>query len=156
MYVLLLAVLQWLHVFFGIFWFGSVLTMDFIVVPAIQSVPPAVRQAFGGALAKRAPMVITQVAGTTILLGLVRGIASGVLGVLGSPYGLTWIASFVLGVGLMVFGLRVMTPAADKVRLAGQGPDFEAALARIKRLSISELGGFIVILVFMIAMRFGY
>ncbi len=130
--------------------------MDFIVVPAIQSVPPAVQQAFGGALAKRAPMVITPVAGVTILLGLVRGIANEVLGSLGSPYGLTWIAAFVLGVGLMVFGLRVITPAAEKIRQAAQGPEFDAALGRIKRLTISELGGFVLILVFMIAMRFGY
>lgn len=68
MYVWLQAVLQWLHVFFGIFWFGAVLTIDFLIVPTIQSLPPAVQQAFGGAFGKRAPMLITPVAGTTILL----------------------------------------------------------------------------------------
>jgi uncharacterized membrane protein len=154
--VWVLAVLQWLHVFFGIFWFGAVLTLDFIVVPVFQSVPPAAQMAFGGALGKRAPMVITPVAGMTILLGLIRGIAGGVLGNLGSPYGLTWIAALVLGTGLLVFGLRFITPAAEKLQHLAQGPEFDAAVERIKRLTISELGGFLVILVFMIAMRFGY
>ena len=154
--VWVLAVLQWLHVFFGIFWFGAVLAIDFIVVPAVQTVSPAVQQAFGGAFGKRAPMVITPVAGMTILLGLIRGIAGGVLGNLGNAYGLTWIASLVLGTGLLVFGLRFITPAAEKLQSAAPGPEFDAALERIKRLTISELGGFGVILVFMIAMRFGY
>ena len=99
--VWVLAVLQWLHVFFGIFWFGAVLTLDFIVIPTVMTVSPAIQQAFGGALGKRAPKVITPVAGLTILLGLIRGIAGGVLGNLGSAYGLTWIAALVLGTGLL-------------------------------------------------------
>jgi uncharacterized membrane protein len=30
----LLFVVQWLHVFLGIFWFGAVLYSDFILIPA--------------------------------------------------------------------------------------------------------------------------
>jgi uncharacterized membrane protein len=154
--VWVLAVLQWLHVFFGIFWFGAVLTLDFIVIPTVMTVSPAVQQAFGGALGKRAPKVITPVAGMTILLGLIRGIAGGVLGNLGSAYGLTWIAALVLGTGLLVFGLRFITPAAEKIQETAPGPEFDAAVEHIKRLTISELVGFALILTFMIAMRFGY
>jgi hypothetical protein len=36
------------------------------------------------------------------------------------------------------------------------GPEFEAALVGVKRLTITELAGFMVILALMIAMRFGY
>jgi uncharacterized membrane protein len=38
--VSVLAVPQWLHIFFGIVWFGAVLTIDFIVVPTVLSVSP--------------------------------------------------------------------------------------------------------------------
>ncbi|GAC1613249.1 MAG: hypothetical protein NVS9B1_21340 [Candidatus Dormibacteraceae bacterium] len=156
MYGVLLVVLHYLHVFFGIFWFGAVLTIDFLVVPTVQSLAPGVQSAFGGEFARRAPRLITAIAGTTIVLGLIRGIAGGVLFSLGSAYGLTWIAALILGIGLAIFGVRVITPAAERLQQAAQGPEFEAALARIKRLTVSELGGFVVILGMMVAMRFGY
>ncbi len=150
------AILQWLHVFFGIFWFGSTLTIDFLVVPTLQSLPPPVQQAFGGALGKRAPRVITPIAVTTIVLGLIRGIAGGVIGRLDSLYGLTWVAAFFLGTGLLVFSLRVLGPAVERLQQTAPGAEFDAALARTKRLTVSELGGFLIVLVLMIAMRFGY
>ena len=31
----LVGTVQWLHVLFGIFWFGAVLTLTFVVVPAL-------------------------------------------------------------------------------------------------------------------------
>jgi len=151
-----LAVLQWLHVFFAIFWFGAVLTIDFLILPTVQSVPPAVQQVFGRALADRAPKIITPVAFIAIALGIIRGIAGGVLGNLGSAYGLTWIAALVLGIGLLTWGLVLITPAAKKLQQSTTGPEFDAQLARLKFFTISELGGFLLILVFMIAMRFGY
>ena len=36
-------------------------------------------------------------AGLTILLGIARGIAGGVVSILGTPYGYTWIAALILG-----------------------------------------------------------
>lgn len=150
------AVLQWLHVFFAIFWFGAVLTIDFLVVPTVQGVSPQVQQAFGGAFGQRAPKIITPVAITTIALGIIRGVTGGVLGNLGSAYGLTWIAALVLGIGLASWGYFVITPAAEKLQQTALGADFDAAVARIKVLTVSELFGFALILVFMIAMRFGY
>ncbi|TAN33335.1 hypothetical protein EPN29_06155 [bacterium] len=151
-----LAVLQWLHVFFAIFWFGSVLTIDFLIVPTLQSLPAEVQHAFGGALGRRAPKLITPVAGAVILLGILRGIAGGVLGNLGSAYGASWIASLLLAVGLMSFGLRVITPAVEKLQRTPQGAEFVAAVNRVKGLTLAELGGFLLIISFMIAMRFGY
>ena len=151
----LLAILQWLHVFFAIFWFGSVLAIDFLVIPTAMTLEPGPQQAFGAAFGARASKVLVPVGSIAITLGIVRGIAGGVLDKLDSAYGLTWIAAFVVGTGLLIYGIRVLTPAAEKLRTVGAA-DFDAALARIKRLSQLELGGFAVMLVFMIAMRFGY
>lgn len=78
------AVLQWLHVFFAIFWFGAVLTIDFLVIPAALSLPAQVQQTFGGAFGQQAPRVVLPVAITAIALGIVRGVTGGVLGNLGS------------------------------------------------------------------------
>lgn len=150
------AVVQWLHVFFAIFWFGAVLTIDFLVVPTIQGLPPQVQQAFGGAFGKRAPMVILPVAVATIVLGIIRGVTGGVLGNLGSAYGLTWIAALFLGVGLAAWGYFVITPAAEKLQTSASEAEFAARLARVKRVTVTEMFGFALILVFMIAMRFGY
>lgn len=156
MYIWLLAALQWLHILGGIFWFGGVLTTDIIVLPAVQRLPSAARHAFVEAFAKRAERIVTPVAAMTIVLGLVRGIAGGVLDRLASVYGATWIAAFIVGTSLLLFGIRVLTPAAQRLLQLPPGPEFDAALPRIKRLTLAELGGFAVILMLMIAMRFGY
>ncbi len=34
-----LIVIQWLHVFSGVFWFGSTLYLDFVVIPAVTTLP---------------------------------------------------------------------------------------------------------------------
>jgi|SRR5579859_916530 len=156
MYVWLLAALQWLHVLGGIFWFGVVLTTDFIVLPAVMRLPSAAQHAFVTALARRAERIVIPVATTTILLGLVRGVAGGVLGRLATAYGVTWIAAFVVGTSLLLFGVRILTPVANKLLEMPPGPEFDAALPRIRRLTLTELAGFGVILVLMISMRFGY
>jgi hypothetical protein len=79
-----------------------------------------------------------------------------VLDRLATPYGVTWIAAFIVGTSLLLFGVRILTPAANKLLEMPPGPAFDAALPRIKRLTLTELGGFVVILTLMIAMRFGY
>jgi|SRR5579859_769341 len=156
MYTWLLAILQWLHILGGIFWFGAALTADFIVLPVVQSLPRPAQPAFIGALGKRGEKIIVPVAAMTILLGVVRGVAGGVLSSLTTPYGVTWIAAFIAGTSLLLFGVRILTPAANRALAMPPGPAFDAALPRIRNMTLAELGGFVVILVLMIAMRFGY
>jgi hypothetical protein len=108
------------------------------------------------AFVNQGPKLVAGVAGATILLGLIRGIAGGVLDRLSSPYGLTWIAAFIVGSSLLFLGLRILTPAGRRLAEMPPGPEFEAALVGVKRLTITELAGFMVILALMIAMRFGY
>jgi len=91
-----------------------------------------------------------------IVLGIIRGVTGGVLGNIGSAYGLTWTASLVLGIGLACWGYFLIAPTADRLQKIAPGAKFDAAIARIRVLTISELFGFAVILTFMIAMRFGF
>jgi uncharacterized membrane protein len=129
--------LQFLHVLFGIFWFGSQMYLDVTIKPNIAMLPGGVREEFSRALGTGIARRITVVTATgTVLLGALRGIAGGVLDVLGTTYGLTWLAAFAIGIFMMLsiwtrgFGQRVRPPL--------------------------WYGSFIVMFSLMIAMRFGY
>jgi uncharacterized membrane protein len=148
--------LQWLHVLLGIFWFGAVLYADFVLVPVLQGLGPATQREVSDPLGRRTVQVIVPVAVGVIVLGVARGVAGGVLSVLGSAYGLTWIASLVLGLVTLAWGVWVVTPAINRIGLLDPGPALAAALSRVRVLAFAELGLFLVILSLMIAMRFGY
>jgi hypothetical protein len=133
----LVIVLQWLHVLFGIFWFGSQMYGDLTIKPQIAKLPDGVREEFSRGLGAGLARRITVVTATgTVLLGALRGIAGGVLDVLGTAYGLTWLAALAIGTFMMVsvwtrgFGGRVRPPL--------------------------WYGLFFLIFTLMIAMRFGY
>ena len=135
--VRLIVVLQWLHVIFGVFWYGSQLYLDLSIKPAIARLPPesaaVMQEALGTGLARR----ITVVTATgTVLLGALRGIAGGVLDVLGTAYGITWLTAFAIG-----------TFRAASIYTRGFG-------GRVRPLLWHSL--FILMFSLMIAMRFGY
>ena len=154
MLVVLIAV-QWLHVLGGIFWFGSTVTNHVIVVPAITSQPRESQKAWWRSYSSRYGQLIAAAAGATILLGTIRGLVGGVWSILGSAYGLTWIASLLLGVGLAFVGARLTGPTAGRLGSAEQA-GYSADVARLKQLGRVELGLFLVLFSLMIAMRFGY
>jgi uncharacterized membrane protein len=154
MLVLLIAV-QWLHVLGGIFWFGSTLTNHVVVVPAITGQTPESQKAWWRSYSSRYGQTIAAVAGATILFGIIRGLVGGVWSVLGSAYGLTWIASLLLGIGLAFVGARLTGPTAERLASA-EHANYDANLTRLKRLGRVELGLFVVLFSLMIAMRFGY
>ena len=122
---------------FGVFWFGSQMYFDFSIKPAVAKLPDGVREEFSDRLGTGLARRITVITATgTVLLGALRGIAGGVLGILGTPYGLTWLAAFAIGLVMMMsiwtrgFGGRVRTPVWYAL--------------------------FLVMFTLMIAMRFGY
>src|ERR1700694_1759050 len=117
MLVLLIAV-QWLHVLGGIFWFGSTLTNHVVVVPSIKAQPPESQKAWLRSYSSRYGQMIAAVGGTTILLGIIRGLVGGVWSVLESAYGLTWVASLLLGIGLAFFGARLTGPTVARLASA--------------------------------------
>jgi uncharacterized membrane protein len=133
----LIVALQFVHVLFGIFWFGSQMYLDLTIKPAIAKLPDGVREEFSSCLGTGLARRITVVTATgTVLLGALRGIAGGVLDVLDTAYGFTWLAAFAVGLFMVGsiwtrgFGQRVKPPL--------------------------WYGSFFVMFSLMIAMRFGY
>ena len=154
MLVLLIAV-QWVHVLGGIFWFGSTLTSNVVVIPAIKAQTAESQQGWWRSYSSSYGKLIAAVAGTTIVFGIIRGLLGGVWSALGSPYGLTWIASLLLGIGLAFVGARLTGPTAGKL-VSEDHAHFGANLAHLTRLGKVEIGLFVVLFSLMIAMRFGY
>jgi hypothetical protein len=62
----------------------------------------------------------------------------------------------VLGIGLAAWGYFVITPAAQQLQSSASEAEFAARLDRVKKVTVAELFGFALILIFMVAMRFGY
>ena len=151
-----LIVLQWLHVFTAIFWFGSVLFLDFIVIPTVQSLEPTTRGAVMAPLGARIEKLLTPLGIAVVSLGFLRGLLGGAFGGLGLAYEITFIASLVLGIVIVVYGLRLLRPLAQAIGATPPGPGQDTMIARLKTLTIAELGMFMVIISLMIAMRFGY
>jgi uncharacterized membrane protein len=154
MLILLIAV-QWLHVLGGIVWFGSTVTNNVVVVPSLKNQTPESQKVWLRSYSARYGRMIAVVAGATIVLGIVRGLVGGVLSALESAYGLTWIASLLLGIGLAFVGARLTGPTAERLASAEHG-NHGAHLTRLSRLGRVELGLFLVLFSLMIAMRFGY
>jgi uncharacterized membrane protein len=164
----LLFVVQWLHVFLGIFWFGAVLYSDFILIPAIVTLPIRSQREIGGAVGQRAARIIMPVGALVILLGILRGTVFGPIksfDALTTTYGLTWLVALIAASATFLWGKRVIEPAIERMNeiriedaVAPDGtpsPALVAAIDRIKRVTLLELIGFFVIFTAMILMRFG-
>lgn len=163
-----IIMVQWLHVLLGIFWFGAVLYADFILIPALNTLPIPTQKAVGAAIGARGNRIIPAVAFAVLILGIIRGTVFGQvrsLEDLTEPYGITWLVALVLTIVTIIFGLRLLGPALERL---GAMPVTEALnsdgspsatlttlVARVKRLGFLELGLFLAIFTCMILMRFG-
>jgi uncharacterized membrane protein len=157
---------QWLHVLLGILWFGNALTLDVIVIPAINRLPIVAQREIASAIGARATPIFHVVVPAIIILGFIRGTALGPLksvdAVVGSTYGLTWLTGLSITILTYLFGLFVLRPALRRLDLVTVGPDGSptpaliAATNRVKGLVVVELIGFLAIFTCMILMRFGF
>ena len=155
----LIIAVQWLHVLLGIFWFGSTLYADVILVPTLMGLPLDKQQAVTGRLAQRSSQILLPVAALVVALGFLRGTVFGRLhslaDVVGGAYGRTWLVALLTGVALLGWSFLVLKRALEQLHTA-QGPEqFAAALRRAKVLTSAELAFFAVIFTCMILMRFG-
>lgn len=155
---------QWLHVLLGIFWFGTVLYVDFVIIPAVSDWAPERVRELTSRLGARGSRIMRVVIPTIIVLGLVRGTVFGPVqsfDALMTAYGITWLVALAFTVGLWVWGVRIYEPAlraVGELPLAADGsitPAIEAATNRVKRLAGLEVLAFFVIFTCMILMRFG-
>ena len=133
----LIVALQFLHVLFGIFWFGSQMYSDLTLKVEMAKIDPAARADLERRTGSGRARHITVVAATgTVLLGILRGVAGDVLSQLDTLYGRTWLAALGVGTFMMV-----------SIWTRGFG-------GRINKFLWNGL--FLVIFTLMIAMRFGY
>jgi uncharacterized membrane protein len=152
----LIIALQWLHVLGGIFWFGSAMLTDFVLVPMLKSVPAQARSAWLKVFSSRYGRIVAPIGALTILLGILRGIAGGVFSEINSAYGLTWIAAIVVGVAVATIGGALIGATADKMAAESDESRMAELFRRITGYGRIEVGGFLVLFSMMIAMRFGY
>ena len=163
---------QWLHVIFAIFWFGSSMYLDFVLMPTLQQVPPSSARDVGRRIVPRMAMAM-RVAGTmVIILGLLRGTVWGPLppgdGSLsfGSEYGITWSISILLAIAIFAVGDGVIGRSARRLyeddalwsfATAGGPPPagFLALSSRMRTFSLVQLVLFLAVFTCMILMRFG-
>lgn len=159
--------IQWLHVFLGIFWFGSVLYLDFVVIPAVTRLPLDQQGTISQQLARRSNQIILPVASLVIIIGFLRGTFFGAVTTLdsafGTAYGITFILSLVLAIAVYAWGYFVTRPAAERINKLGAAlvdgkvtPEFTVSLQRVRLLALIELFGFFAVFTCMILMRFGF
>jgi uncharacterized membrane protein len=165
----LLFAVQWLHVLAAITWFGAVIYTDFILIPALTTLPAREQRSAGEAVGRRAVPVIMGAATIVIVLGVLRGTVFGQiksLDALTTTYGLTFLVALVVSVVTWYWGARVITGAVDRFNAfdparatlpdGSANPELTALIGDIKRKAQVELLFFLVIFTCMILMRFGY
>ena len=161
------VIVQWLHVGLGVLWFGSVLYNATILIPAVSSLPLARQREVGQAIGGQAFKVIGPVAIAVIVLGILRGTVFGRIqsvDMLATAYGIAWLVALVFAIGAYFWVNRFIAPALDAMNAIPEteavGPDGQptasltAAIDRVKRVTVLELGFFVVIFTCMILMRF--
>lgn len=152
-----LFIVQWLHVFFAICWFGGTLFLLVIVSPALQSCVPEAAAQVGERIGIRTQRFLAPAGVLTIIFGLLNATVFGPVRswsfFSGSAYGTTLAVAIVIAIVIAVLGGitgRVGTsiaraPLADRTKL----------LKRITLLSALSVVGFIFVLTCMVLMRYG-
>jgi uncharacterized membrane protein len=146
--------IQWLHILAGTFWFGGMLFANFIVVPAVLALPADGQAATLRALGARGNRIMPWVAGATIVLGFIRGIAFGDIASvsdLGTTYGIEWLIGLVAAGATFAWGQWVTGPSAERVTAGHASPQ---EVGRVRLYALLELLGFFVIFTMMILMHF--
>lgn len=154
---------QWLHVLLAILWFGNSLSLATVTIPAVSKLPLVRQQEVGAVLGERGLRVFDIVGPAVIIVGVLRGTVFGRIKdaetLLGTGYGLAFLAAFVLTVGIYLWGRFVIVPAAQALAAApvnadgSPTPDLEAKLSRAKLVTVLELVGFFAVFTLMILMR---
>jgi uncharacterized membrane protein len=164
-----LIIIQWLHVFFGILWFGSTLYVDFILIPALTSLPLDQQRAVSKPISSMSARLIIPAALLVIVLGILRGTVWGPVQstdiLFGSAYGITFLIAFIVAIATFLWGLLLTTRGAQRldefplneVTQSGSPASlaFASQVQRVKVFAMVELLGFFVIFSCMILMRFG-
>ena len=133
---IVVGVIHWLHVFLGIFWFGTILYSRLVLGPVYRTLPPDVladlRRKMVTGNARRWTYTFSY---GTVILGIIRGAVTGVFTQLDTAYGLTYLAALAVGVFMLALNFS---------------PFFPQEIWRK-----AYVAGFPVMFTFMVLMRFG-
>jgi uncharacterized membrane protein len=151
-------VVQWLHIIVSIFWFGSVLFTDIVLMPGIAKMSPAAQMEFGVSVGSRVSRIMIPAGLLSIALGVVRGWLFGDIGsvddLFGTTYGLAWLVAFIASVVTYAWGIFMITPAVEAIARETNPEAAVAGIGRVKGLVLIELLGFLVIFTTMIVMHY--
>jgi uncharacterized membrane protein len=158
-------VVQWLHVFSGIFWFGSRLVVTIILLPTMRRVPQAKQHALLGELIRHFVRVEPFLGVATVILGILRGTVFGAIvspdAAFGTTYGITWTTALMLGIVIAILG-GVVGNSFKRLQAIPVTDDglsqiaFDRQLSKTQAYSQLSLALFLLIFTCMILMRFGY
>jgi uncharacterized membrane protein len=100
---LIVVLIHWVHVFFGVFWFGTILYTRLVLFPALRTLPDDQYQAARRAMVSGNARRWTYTFGFgTVIFGILRGLVIGVFSRLDTAYGATYLVALVLGVFMLV------------------------------------------------------
>src|SRR5262245_57785656 len=148
-----LSILLYVHITEAIFWFGSSMMLHLIFVPNLLKLPFEAQHPWMLGLRSNYSKIIGPVGGLTILFGILRGVFAGVLGSLNTPYGITFVAAFVLAIPVITLGARFVGPTAAKMAEAGSSEQLVALAVQMKRYGRFGMGGMAVMLALLVAMH---
>lgn len=150
------SILLYFHILAAIFWFGTGMMLHLVFVPSLRAMSFDAQHAWLQALSKRYGPIVAPVAISTILLGILRGLSTGVLSHLSTPYGLTYLAAILLAIPIIIVGVRFTGPTAAKLAIASSQVEVLSLAQRITRYGQLEMTGFAIMLGLMVAMHAGY
>ena len=153
----LLILVQWLHILFGIAWFGGTIFIELVLWPVWLRMPAASGQASYDSIEPYIRRLMAVSGSAVMLLGILRGTVFGSvrsLELVGTTYGLTWLAALILAGLLSAWGANWHDKFVGPVWQNGQLR--AEAVSRLGAARLINFLGFGVILVLMILMRFGY
>lgn len=157
--MLWLVVVQWLHVLFGILWFGSTLYINLILIPSVLPLPREKQQEVAAQVSPMTTRILRPAAIVVIVLGFIRGTFLGQLhsiqDIVGTTYGVTWLVALVGAILLQTFIEFIFDPDIRRLNTAKSAAEYDATLGRVKTFAAVELIGFFAIFTCMILMRFG-
>ena len=154
--VWLLSALLYVHVLGAIFWFGSSIMFHTILVPALVKLPYEAQHNWLESIRDSYSRVVGPIAGLTILFGILRGAFAGVFSALTTPYGITFVAAFLLAIPVVIIGTRFVGVTAAKLAAAGSRDEVLSLAGKMRQYGRFELGGMGIMLALMIAMHAGY
>ena len=156
------SILLFLHLLGGASWLGASIFANLVLVPYVGRRPPGERSDLVQRLILAPERLVIGSALVAGVTGLLLGVSSGrIRGVddAATPYGMLWVGSIVVAIGVFATGGLVTSRAAVQLttgRAADPGGEWEAVSeAALRRLRLgfgAELGGIITILALMVAL----